>query len=138
MTTAPLITPPEGPSRPERLRDFLAAVAKAEREPLGEEFTESSAPVIEGLLLCLCAVYGISSSVASGREPDRHGSRFNYPRAMVSVWRRTKLKPHRVVEGLKTVPDVFAKFPTAGLLEDHIRGELRDESIPAEFRKQLA
>lgn len=129
-----LLPPPAPRSRTEALRDFLAAADKATREPLSD-WSESNTPVVEGVLACLCPVFGVSPLVAMGKEPDSRGVHFNLVRSLVAIWRQMKIKPHAVIAGLKEAPEMFGRFPTEGLLRDLIRGELRPESIPIDYRK---
>ena len=129
------LLPPAPSSRAEALRDFLAAADKATKEPTGE-WSDANVPIVEGVLACLCPVFGVSPLVATGKQPDRHGAKFNFVRGVVASWRRMKIaSPAGVIHALKDVPEHFSRFPTEGLLRDLITGDLTPERIPPDFRK---
>lgn len=131
-----MLPPPASRTRAEALREFFEVIDAATREPMGDWSPDNQA-IIERLLVLMHPLFGFPASEARGDPTsDDPEKRFDIVRVLIHNWQRAKFKPHAIVHALKRVPSTFAKWPTAGMLDELIRGSFNPRGWPKQFLKE--
>lgn len=91
------------------------AVMKAGNGKLGDKITDDNQHKVESCLGTLANAYGLS---AMREEPDG----FLYERSMARILRDRGASPFSAIKGIAKCPEIFKKFPTAGMILDVVGG----------------
>lgn len=92
-----------------------AAVMKAGNGKLGDKITDDNQHKVESCLGTLANAYGLS---AMREEPDG----FLYERSMARILRDRGASPFSAIKGIAKCPEIFKRFPTAGMILDVVGG----------------
>ena len=109
---------------------FYGLCDETMKKTLGEEVSQKNRHLLEGLLIVLGSVYGLSRERMVGdpkSDDPRH--RFNNVNPMVRRWmsepkiKRAAKDPFKVLKAIRKIPAYYARFPTEHMIEGLIRGE---------------
>ena len=99
----------------EAIERLGAAVMQAGNGKLGDKITDDNQHKVESCLGTLANAYGLS---AMREEPDG----FLYERSMARILRDRGASPFSAIKGIAKCPEIFKRFPTAGMILDVVGG----------------
>ena len=112
-------TPPENDAA---LQDFYRKCDDVLLKTLPEKIEDDCHWILEGILIALGRVYGHSRECILGYRTESGRRRISNIPGPIGMWKSRAADPRSIVEGLRKVPAIFAKYPTPMMMDDVIRG----------------